>query len=108
MGKGFGTFDFDGRAVAVEIDEEGGEWMTATKSIALEHQVKIVTAQIGATPYLRDYEDYWEKVKGIKRGGAVLARPDNIVAWWSLRRSQRGGRELVDAFKILLGSSKGE
>lgn len=35
-----------------------------------------------------------------------MARPDNIVAWRSLRPSGRGGQELADAFKILLGGSK--
>jgi 2,4-dichlorophenol 6-monooxygenase len=104
------THDLVGNAVAFLLitDEEGGDWISATKKIASEHKVKVVTAQIGAAPYLRDYEDYWEKVKGVKRGGAVLARPDNIVAWRSLRPSRRSGQELVEAFKILLGGSKGD
>jgi 2,4-dichlorophenol 6-monooxygenase len=99
-----------GNAVAFLLitDEEGGEWISVTKRIASQHKIKIVAAQIGAAPYLRDYEDNWEKVKGIKRGGAILARPDNIVAWRSLRPSLRGGQELVDAFQVLLGGSKGE
>ena len=89
-------------------DEHGGEWISATKDIATEHDIKIVTAQIGPRPYLRDYENYWEKVKGTKPGGAILARPDNIVAWRSLRPSRSGGQELVHAFKILLGGPKSE
>ena len=44
----------------------------------------------------------------MKRGSAVLARPDNIVAWRSLRHSREGGHELVDAFKVLPGGSKSE
>ena len=101
------THDLVGNAAAFLLitDEDGGEWISATKGIAEAHNIKIVTAQIGVAPYLRDYEDYWEKVKGIKRGGAVLARPDNVVAWRSLRSSSRGGQELVDAFKVLLGDS---
>ena len=102
------THDLVGNAVAFLLitDEEGGEWISATKRIAKEHDIEIVTAQIGPTPYLRDFEDYWEKVKGIKRGGAVLARPDNIVAWRSLRPSRSGGQELVDTFRTLLGGSQ--
>ena len=102
------THDLIGNTVSFLLitDAEGGEWVSASESVAAEHNIKIITAQIGAAPYLRDYEDYWQKVKGVKRGGAVLARPDNIVAWRSLGRSRKNGQELVDAFHTLLGGSK--
>ena len=102
------THDLVGNDLAFLLitDEEGGDWISAAEQAAMEHHIKIVTAQIGSAPYLRDYENYWEKVKGIKRGGAVLARSDNFVAWRSLRPSKKGGQELLDSVKILLGGAK--
>ena len=106
----FSTHDLVGNAAAFLLitDEDGGEWISATESIAAEHNIQIVTAQVGAPPYLRDYEDYWKKVKGVKRGGAVLVRPDNFVAWRSLQQSRNGGQELVCAFENLVAGSKSE
>ena len=88
---------------ALITDERGGEWVSAAKRAALAHGVNVVAAQIGVHPHLRDYDDQWQKVKGVKAGGAVLVRPDNIVAWRSLRPSQNGGAELTEAFATLLG-----
>ena len=65
------THDLIGNAIAFLLitDEQGEEWISSTKSIAAEYNVNVVTAQIGPAPHIRDYEDYWQKVKGVKSGG---------------------------------------
>jgi 2,4-dichlorophenol 6-monooxygenase len=89
---------------AVITDEKGREWVSAAKKAQLDFGISITTAQIGASPYMRDYDDQWEKVKGIKAGGAMLIRPDNFVAWRSLGPSENSGAELGEALSALLGT----
>ena len=48
----------------------------------------------------------WAKYKEIKKGGALLIRPDNFVAWRSLGPSKKGGVELVEAFRALIGGGR--
>ena len=86
-------------------DEEGKGWISATERFAAKHSVKVLTAQIGAPPYIRDYEDHWQRAKGVEQGGALLVRPDNFIAWRSLQQSKKDGREVVDALESLLGMS---
>ena len=99
------THDLVGGLVewAVITDKDGEEWVSAAQIASATCGIKINTAQIGNPPLLRDYDDRWEEVKGIGRGGAILVRPDNIVAWRSLRPSLHGGTELEHALKSLLG-----
>lgn len=100
------THDFVGAGVAYALitDEAGGDWITGAKKLESIVDVTISIAQIGPQPHLRDFDDHWEKVKGIKKGGAVLVRPDNIVIWRSIRPSRREGSELVEAVETLLGN----
>jgi 2,4-dichlorophenol 6-monooxygenase len=66
----------------------------------------IVVAQIGPrgnkAADVIDHDEQWERVKGLKRGGALLVRPDNFVAWRGNGVSRTGGAELVVAIQRLL------
>jgi 2,4-dichlorophenol 6-monooxygenase len=101
------THDIVGRDVGFSLitDDTGRDWLSIADQISADHGIRISTAQIGEQAHYRDYDDQWEKVKGIKPGGALLVRPDNIVAWRSLRPSQRGGAEVQEAIGTLLGNS---
>lgn len=83
-------------------DKDGEEWILAASRVSEALGVKINSARVGAPPFLRDYDDQWEKVKGIGRGGAILVRPDNMVAWRSRGPSSQGGVELELAMRALL------
>lgn len=98
------THDFVGSkcAFALITDEHGAEWVSAAKRASQETGVDIVVKQIGPFPYLGDWDDDWARRKEIRKGGAVLVRPDNFVAWRSLNPSAEGGDELVQAFRQLL------
>ncbi|KAI9831787.1 MAG: hypothetical protein M1819_004684 [Sarea resinae] len=91
---------------ALITDEEGDQWIKVAKEIAKKRGISIATAQIGETRVqYRDRDDQWEKVKGLKSGGAILVRPDNFVAWRSIKRSRKDGAELADAISTLLDGS---
>ena len=87
-------------------DQYGTEWISAAKRIASKLNIVINSGQIGTPPLLRDYDDQWEKVKGMSAGGAILVRPDNIVAWRSRGRSTEGGAELQRALELLLPTAE--
>lgn len=41
-------------------------------------------------------------LKGVRAGGAILVRPDNMIAWRSVFKSKMKGKELEDAIHRLL------
>ncbi|KAE8415241.1 FAD binding domain-containing protein [Aspergillus pseudocaelatus] len=89
---------------ALITDSEGGDWGIAAKNILKNRGVEVVVAQIGERCLYRDYDDRWNGLKGIRTGGAILVRPDNMVAWRSIYKSRHGGKELEVAMdQLLLG-----
>lgn len=103
-GKVLSTHDLvqDKPVFALITDGEGSVWANATEAISKDFGIGIIVAQIGDKCSYRDYDDRWNVLKGFQRGGAILVRPDNIVAWRSISKSRRGGKELGDALKSLL------
>ncbi|MFC8748793.1 hypothetical protein ACFUCP_35850 [Streptomyces olivaceus] len=53
----------------------------------------------------RDTEGAWTGVRGVDDDGAVLVRPDQHVAWRSVRGSRRADHELGEALDTVLGRS---
>ncbi|KAL2836397.1 FAD binding domain-containing protein [Aspergillus pseudoustus] len=91
-------------AFALITDEKGSTWVSAAGRIAAcIGNNALIVAQIGDRCPYRDYEDSWAHLKGVQPGGAILVRPDNIVAWRSIYPSKRNGKELEEAVDILLG-----
>ncbi len=84
-------------------DEFGLPWMAAVKRVSIQYSLPIKTAQIGPLCPLRDRDDQWEAVKEIGKGGAILVRPDNFVAWRSKGPSKSHGQELEEDIQDLLG-----
>ena len=72
------------------------------KEFQSELGVAIKTAQVGVSSDVKDSNEQWARIKGMKAGGALLVRPDNFVAWRSLKASHRNGGELVEALNNLL------
>lgn len=89
---------------ALFTDEAGDDWVAAAEAFTSTSDVRISVAQLGPLAHhVKDSDDVWERVKGIKRGGALFVRPDNMVAWRSLRASKDHGRELTRALEALFG-----
>lgn len=72
-------------------DHDGLAWAEAAQNAAKERKLGLKVARI-VQPLGRkaeedefcDVDQQWEKVKGIKKGGAILVRPDGMVAWRSI------------------------
>lgn len=91
-----------GVAFVVLTDKQGQGWLDAAERLSNELGVTIHTAQIGDGCCYRDYDDNWQRLHGVQPGGAILTRPDNIIAWRSVWGSRNGGKELDQAFRALL------
>jgi len=93
---------------ALFTDAEGDEWISAANRFANVTGIKISVAQFGPLlHHFKDCDDIWAQVKGVKRGGALFVRPDNMVAWRSLHRSRSEGDELIQALELLFGRNIG-
>ncbi|KAF7552097.1 hypothetical protein G7Z17_g4524 [Cylindrodendrum hubeiense] len=91
-GKVLSTHDLAGRCGAFLLitDREGSVWIDAARQAAKHRSISLQIAQI-VDPLTRsreeeycDIESQWAQVKEIQNGGAILVRPDTIVAWRSL------------------------
>lgn len=92
---------------ALITDSEGGDWEIAARNISKHHGIEVVTARIGDNAFYRDYDDRWNALKGIQAGGAILIRPDNMIAWRSIYKSRLQGKELEVAMdQLLLGGTE--
>ncbi|KAF2809360.1 uncharacterized protein BDZ99DRAFT_463196 [Mytilinidion resinicola] len=92
-------------------DESGAAWLEAAKKVAKSNNIKISTAVISSSNRngtFRDREERWEKLKGIKEGGAILVRPDNFVAARWQKPSKEAEKEVAGAVATLLGKSSEE
>ncbi|CAI7630830.1 unnamed protein product [Penicillium discolor] len=59
----------------------GGVWKEAAGTVAKKLKIPIQACSIG---FRQDWEDVyfeWERVRGVEESGAVLVRPDRVVAW---------------------------
>lgn len=95
-------------------DQYGSAWIQAIQdSQETSFRFNVGVAQIGPlTAGIRpcsyvDREDRWPIESQLGRGGAVLVRPDNFIAWRQTHGSLHDGIEVVDAFKILAGDTIG-
>lgn len=90
----------------VITDSYGSDWVSTAKQCASAYNIQISIAQVGPRGHkstdVIDYDEQWEKVKCLKRGGALLIRPDNFVAWRAKEASITGGLELAIAIKGLI------
>ena len=102
------THDLVGSDVAflVITDLYGSHWVSTAQQCAAIYNIKITTAQFGPRDAnfinVIDHDEQWEKVKGLKRGGVLLVRPDNFVAWRFRYASKKEGSELAIVISSLM------
>lgn len=84
--------------------EQGQDWSAAAKSLAIDHDLPIDTVRIG---HLEgdafDPRLAWAQFRGISEAGAVLVRPDRVVAWRSVGPVEQPAAALADALSTILG-----
>ena len=91
-------------------DRNGGPWIEVAKAATMMRNLGLNIAQIveplagtNENEYV-DIELSWGKVKEIRKGGAILVRPDGMVAWRSF--DLEDPRQIDLAFETVLGFAK--
>jgi 2-polyprenyl-6-methoxyphenol hydroxylase-like FAD-dependent oxidoreductase len=80
-GEPISTHDLLGDGFVLLTGPDGRAWCDAAASVAASRGVPLKAHSVAATGPLVDKEDRFTDVYGIGPGGAVLVRPDRVVAW---------------------------
>lgn len=84
----------------------GGVWKEAAGTVAKKLKIPIQACSIG---FRQDWEDVyfeWESVRGVEESGAVLVRPDRVVAWRAseaLENREACEEKLLSVMRSILG-----
>lgn len=81
-GRRISSLDLFGRGFVLLAGSRGEAWKEAAQGLARRLGVRLEALQVGSA-LLQDPERRWHSAYGVKPQGAVLVRPDGIVAWRS-------------------------
>ncbi|WP_437587032.1 FAD-dependent monooxygenase [Sorangium sp. So ce1000] len=95
-GRRLSTLDLFGRGYVLLTGKDGAAWGEAARAAARRLCVRLDTLRVGAD--LQDVERRFHKAYGVKADGAVLVRPDGIVAW---RARDRGAAPEATLTRVL-------
>jgi putative polyketide hydroxylase len=90
---------FDG-AFTLLVGPDGAEWTEAAGATAAALGVGLETWRIGVD--LHDRDGRWQDAYGVSRAGAVLVRPDGVVAWRARDLTEHPTRSLEEALSSVL------
>ncbi|MFE5814057.1 FAD-dependent oxidoreductase [Streptomyces sp. NPDC056479] len=105
-GEPLSTLDLFGRDFVLLTGERGREWISAAVSASAELGLKLTARRVvpgtgGGAGTLADPEGSWsERYGGLRPEGAVLVRPDGVVAWRSAG-ADPGGEETAVLSAVL-------
>ena len=101
--------DLAGRgSFALIAGEDGGAWVEAAEQIARERDIPLQLIRIGAQA--GDWIDLrfdWLRQREISSSGAILVRPDRVVAWRLFGTGANSRDELSRAIGQILGVLQG-
>ncbi|TYB60135.1 hypothetical protein FXF51_31475 [Nonomuraea sp. PA05] len=99
-GRPLSTHDLFGREFVLLTDEAGIPWTDAAAKVAGRQGITITAHRIGDE--LQDEAGTWHTRYGLEAGGAVLVRPDSVIAWRSRTAAGDPARELDEALTAVL------
>jgi 2,4-dichlorophenol 6-monooxygenase len=104
-GERLSSHDLAGRdgAFVLITGSDGAAWRDAATTVCARLDVKLVQATIGTGQAYEDVDGRWAALREISDQGAILARPDNHVAWRSISGVADAERTLEAALRELLG-----
>ncbi len=103
-GQRVSTIDLFGCRFVLMTGTDGGAWVEAAQSIA---GAAVDVYRIGRDGDLADVDRPWAEAYGVSDGGAVLVRPDGVVAWRCADVAKDPARELSAALSLLLAVGDG-
>lgn len=104
QGKRISTLDLFGTDFVLLAASEGAAWREAAQALAPRLNIKLSTYLAGPTGDLLDPENSWQSKAGISDTGALLVRPDGIVAWRARELPDDPQQEIEQILTRLLAS----
>jgi 2,4-dichlorophenol 6-monooxygenase len=77
--------------------DEGTPWCDVADRVGKEHGIELRAVAIGVLGDFADPDGAWAATREIEDSGAILVRPDNHVAWRSLKSVDDPAATLADA-----------
>jgi 2,4-dichlorophenol 6-monooxygenase len=77
--------------------DEGTPWCDVADRVGKEHGIELRAVAIGVLGDFADPDGVWAATREIEDSGAILVRPDNHVAWRSLKSVDDPAATLADA-----------
>lgn len=99
-GERLSTLDLIGEGFTLLVGAEGEGW---GEGWGEGQSAPVTVYQIGGASDLRDLEGRWPATNGVTASGALLVRPDGIVAWRAARLGDAPGATLAAAVARILG-----
>jgi hypothetical protein len=97
------TIDLFGPFFVLLAGPKGHAWRDAARAVAVPSRPPLKAYTIGANLELTDAKGDWLELYGLDVDGAVLVRPDGVVAWRSRSGVEDATRVLAAVFDRLLG-----
>lgn len=98
-GQRISTIDLFGRRLVLLTGPHGDVWVEAARRLSARLGLELDAYRIGAGSDLVDASAPWLKAYGLGSSGAVLVRPDGVVAW----RSQTAEADPKRTLESVLG-----
>ncbi|ENV16189.1 FAD-dependent oxidoreductase [Acinetobacter guillouiae] len=99
------TLDLCGKGTFTLLTGLSGQaWLEAVKKAEQELGIEIKVCQIGLGEYDDSFGDY-ARISGIDESGALLVRPDMMIAWRAHNASNQYVNKLTQSLKEILGQS---
>jgi hypothetical protein len=102
-GERISTLDLFGRELVLLTAGSGARWRTAAARVTAEYGADLPISVHSVDHRMRDASGSFADAYGLEAGGAVLVRPDGVVAWRCRTAPEDHGRALAAAVAISLG-----
>ncbi|MDI3341878.1 MAG: FAD-dependent monooxygenase [Sphaerobacter sp.] len=101
-GQPISTIDLYGRRFVLLTGPDGGAWAQAAERVAGELGLPLDVYRVGSGGDLDDPEARFAAAHGVTESGALLVRPDGIVAWRAAAAAADPARALAAALRRIL------